>query len=52
MLGLTFSSKLEWGSYLISIAKTASKKVGVLTGSVKFFSPVVALYLYKSTIWP
>ena len=25
MLGLTFSSKLHWGSYMISIAKTASK---------------------------
>ena len=24
MLGLTFSSKLDWGSYIISIAKTAS----------------------------
>ena len=25
MLELTFSSKLDWGSYIISIAKTASK---------------------------
>ena len=25
MLGLTFFSKLDWGSYIISIAKTASK---------------------------
>ena len=24
ILGLTFSSKLDWGSYIISIAKTAS----------------------------
>ena len=40
MLGLTFSSKLDWGSYIISIAKTAS------------ISPEVALYLYKSTIRP
>ena len=38
MLGLTFSSKLDWVSYIISVAKTASKKV--------------ALYLYKSTIGP
>ena len=30
MLGLTFSSKLDWGSYIISIAKTASIKVGAL----------------------
>ena len=27
MLGLTFSSKLDWGSYIVSIAKTASKKL-------------------------
>ena len=27
MLRLTFSSKLDWGSYIISIAKTASKKL-------------------------
>ena len=27
MLGLTFTSKLYWGSYIVSIAKTASKKM-------------------------
>ena len=52
ILGLTFSSKLDWGSYIISIAKTASKKIGALICSIKFLSPEVALYLYKSTIWP
>ena len=52
MLGLTFSSKLDWGSYIISIAKTASKKIGALIHSMKFLSPEVALYLYKSTIHP
>ena len=52
MLGLTFSSKLDWGSYIISIAKTASKKIGALILSMKFLSPEVALYLYKSTICP
>ena len=52
MLGQTFSSKLDWGSYIISIAKTASKKIGALIRSVKFLSPEVALYLYKSTIRP
>ena len=50
-MGLTFSFKLDWGSYIISIAKTASKKIGTLVCSVKFLSPEVALYLYKSTIW-
>ena len=52
MLGLTFSSKLDWGSCIISIAKTASKKIGALIRSMKFLSPEVALYLYKSTIRP
>ena len=52
MLGLTFSSKLDWGSYIVSIAKTACKKIGALIRSMKFPSPEVALYLYKSTIRP
>ena len=50
MLGLTFSSQLDWDSYIVSIAKTASKKIGALIRSMKFLSPKVALYLYKSTI--
>ena len=50
MLGLTFSSKLDWDSYIVSIAKTASKKFRALIRSMKFLSPEVALYLYKSTI--
>ena len=52
MLVLTFSSKLDWVSYIISIAKAASKKIGALILSMKFLSPEVALYLYKSTIRP
>ena len=52
MLGLTFSSKLDWGSYTISIAKTASKKIGFWICFMKFLSPEVALYLCKSTIGP
>ena len=52
MLGLTFPSKLDWGSYIVSIVKTASKKIGALIHSMKFLSPEVPLYLYKSTIWP
>ena len=52
MVGLTFSSKLDWVSYIISIAKTTSKKIGDLIRSMKFLSPEVALHLYKSTIRP
>ena len=52
MLGLTFSSKLDQGSYIISIAKTSSKKIEALIRSMKFLFPEVALYLCKSTIRP
>ena len=45
MLGLTLS-------YIISITKTASKKIGALIRSMKFLSLEVALYLYKSPIRP
>ena len=41
---------MDWGSYIVSLAKTASKKIGTLIHSLKFFSPEVALYLYNSTI--
>ena len=47
MLGLTFSSKL-----VLSFAKTASKKIEVFIHAMKFLSPEVAVYLYKSTIQP
>ena len=42
MDALTFSSKLDWGSYIISIAKTVPKKIGALIYSMKFLSPEVA----------
>ena len=49
---MTFSSKLDRRSNIISIAKTASKKFGALICFIKFLSPEVALYLYKFTIRP
>ena len=52
VLGLTFSSKLDWGSYIIPIAKTASKKIRALIRSMKFLSAEDALYLYKYTTQP
>ena len=52
MLGLTFFSISNWGSCIISIAKTASKKIGALIRSLKFLSPEAALYIYKFTIHP
>ena len=52
MLGLTFSPKSDWGSYIVSIAKTGSKKIRALIHSIKFLSPEVTLYLYKATNQP
>ena len=51
-LGLPFSSKLNWYSYIISMAKTTPKKIGDLTCSMRFLSLEVALYLYKPIIQP
>ena len=49
-LGLSLSFKLDRDSYIISFAKTASEKIGVLICSMKFLSLEVVLYLYKSTM--
>ena len=37
ILGLTFSSKLNRSSYIISIAKSASKNIGTSIHCIKFF---------------
>ena len=50
ILRLAFSSNLDWGSYTLSVAKTASKKIRALIYSMKFLSFDVALYLYCSII--
>ena len=52
IFGFYFATKLDFGSYITSIVKTAFEKIGVMIRSMKFFSPEVALYLYKSTIRP
>ena len=46
--------KLDWGSYIIFIAKTASKKIGVLICSVRFLSPellCISINLSYSYAW-
>ena len=43
MLGLSFFSKLDWGSYIISVAKTASRKIGATIHSMKFISHKVRI---------
>ena len=52
MLRFYFSSKLDLGSYIVSIAKTASKEIGALFLCMKCVFPEVALYLFKSTMRP
>ena len=52
IIGLSLSCKLDWGSCIVFIAKTASRKIGTVIHFVKFLSPEVALCLCKSTIRP
>ena len=52
ILALSFSSKLDWGSFIVSIAKTSSKKIQAFIRSLKFLSSDVVLDLFKSTIRP
>ena len=52
LLGLTFSTDLSRKEYIISIAKSASKKVGSLYRARNYLSPECILYLYKSLIRP
>ena len=52
MLAWIFSSKLDWDSYINSIAKNASKKIRALIHSMRYLSPEFAQYLYKSIIRP
>lgn len=49
MLGWFSSSKLDWGSYIVFVAKTTTTKIAVLVHSIKFSSGEFALHPYKST---
>ena len=44
MLGLTLSFIFDWGSYIISIAKSTCKKIGPSIYLMKFLSPEVAYF--------
>ena len=48
----SFFSKFDWGSCIISITKTTSKKIEALIRSLKFLSPEFSLYICKSTTRP
>ena len=49
-LGLSFSSKFD--SYTAAIAKTASKKIGTLIGTIRFFLLRLLFICKKNTIRP
>ena len=51
LASLDQSINTDWGTYIISIVKTAYKKMVALVRSVKFLSADVSLYLYNSTIF-
>ena len=54
VLALAFSSKLDWSSYFVSIAKNAFKKVGALIHSMKFLSVrvlFISINLSHSLAW-
>ena len=52
LLGLTVSSDLSWKSYIQSISKKASQRIGSLYRASRYLHPQSTLYLYKSTIRP
>ena len=52
ILGLSFSSRLDWSYYNTSVAQSVSKKIIALIRPMKFLSSEVALYLYESIIPP
>ena len=51
MLGFSFSSKLDWGSYIISIAKTSSKKIETLIRFMKFLLLCISVNLLYGLAW-
>ena len=52
MLGLTLSSKFDWGSYIVSIAKTVSKNVGALSCYMCLYKSTIHLWMeYCCHIW-
>ncbi|CAH2097689.1 unnamed protein product [Euphydryas editha] len=50
LLGIDLSSKLNFGSYIESRAKTASKKLGILSKVRHYFTPDQLLRLYTAQV--
>ena len=47
---LLISSRVNWSSYIVPIAKTASKKIGTLMHLLKFISPEF-LHIYINLLY-
>ena len=43
---------MDWGFYIMFIAKTASKEIGTMVHSMKFLSWNCINIMYKFTLWP
>lgn len=50
MMGLSFFSRVDWGSYTFCVAKTVSKKIEALIRFTEFLSLENAHHLNKSII--
>ena len=51
-LGFPFSSKLDCAYFIVSIAKTTLTKFEALILSMKFLSPGIVFYLYRTIVRP
>lgn len=51
MLGLSFTSKMDPSSYIVSVVDTISKKVEALIFTFKSIYSEVMVYIYKSIFW-
>ncbi|VEN39160.1 unnamed protein product [Callosobruchus maculatus] len=52
LLGININNNMSWHDHVVSIAKTASQKFGVLFRCRKLYTPEQLLLLYKAQIRP
>ena len=52
MLGVSVASDLSWNEHISSVAKSATRKIGFLFRSKRFFTPLHLLTLYNAQIRP
>ncbi|VEN56119.1 unnamed protein product [Callosobruchus maculatus] len=52
LLGININNNMSWHDHVVSVAKTASQKLGVLFRCRKLFTPEQLLLIYKAQIRP